>query len=407
MKQRIDSGNPACVAALLLSALLSLGGCSERVTGVLRAQPATANGGARVPILVATTRQADGTMPDELFNGERGTRMAFADITISIPPDANRQIGEVQWPASIPGDPSREFVSFRTDKIDLATARVRFAERLAKPGVRGRALIFVHGFNNRFDDAVLRFAQIVHDSRAPAVPVLFTWPSRGSIFAYAYDRESANYSRDALASVLQSLSDSPNVTEIGILAHSMGNWLTLEALRTMSLKNGRVHPKIRDVMLAAPDVDVDVFRTQLSVLGKPAPRMTLFISQDDQALRASRRLWGDLPRLGAIDPKAEPYRAELAAAGITVVDLTALKTGDSLAHGKFAESPDVVRFIGARLASGQQITEGRSTLSDRLIEGTSEVGGALGGIAARVVTAPVAIVERAGARAGERRRERE
>jgi esterase/lipase superfamily enzyme len=385
-----------------LIAVLALGGCSERATGVLRAQPATASGGTHIPILVATTRQADSSSPDELFNGERGPRMAFADITISIPPDENRQIGEVQWPVSFPGDPTREFVSLRADTIDLATARARFTERLRKPGVKGRALIFVHGFNNRFDDAVLRFAQIVHDSKAPAVPVLFAWPSRGSIFAYAYDRESANYSRDALASILQALSDNPNVTEIGILAHSMGNWVTLEALRTMSLKHGRVHPKIRDVMLAAPDVDVDVFRTQIAVLGKPAPRMTLFVSQDDQALRVSRRLWGDLPRLGAIDPKAEPYSAQLAAAGITVVDLTALKTGDSLAHGKFAESPEVVRFIGARLASGQQITEARSSLSERLIEGTSDVGSALGGIAARVITAPVAIVESA----GNRRRER-
>jgi esterase/lipase superfamily enzyme len=61
----------------------------------------------------------------------------------------------------------------------------------------------VHGFNNRFDDAVYRFAQIVHDSKVPAIPVLFTWPSRGEmkLRAYTYDRESANYSRDALESL--------------------------------------------------------------------------------------------------------------------------------------------------------------------------------------------------------------
>jgi esterase/lipase superfamily enzyme len=32
-------------------------------------------------------------------------------------------------------------------------------------------LVFVHGFNNRFEDAVYRFAQIVHDTRADVVPV--------------------------------------------------------------------------------------------------------------------------------------------------------------------------------------------------------------------------------------------
>ena len=55
---------------------------------------------------------------------------------------------------------------------------------------RRQVLVFIHGFNNRFEDAVFRFAQVVHDFDAPVVPVLFTWPSRGSVLAYGYDRES-------------------------------------------------------------------------------------------------------------------------------------------------------------------------------------------------------------------------
>ena len=59
-----------------------------------------------------------------------------------------------------------------------------------------RALVFVHGYNNRFDDAVFRFAQLVHDTNAAVVPVLFTWPSRANALSYGYDRESAGLSRD-------------------------------------------------------------------------------------------------------------------------------------------------------------------------------------------------------------------
>ena len=87
-----------------------------------------------------------------------------------------------------------------------------------------RVIVFIHGFNNRFDDAVYRFAQIVHDSEVKAVPVMFTWPSRGSVWAYGYDRESTNYSRDALEQLLQVLSKDPSVGEVSVLAHSMGNW---------------------------------------------------------------------------------------------------------------------------------------------------------------------------------------
>ena len=112
-------------------------------------------------------------------------------------------------------------------------------------------LIFVHGFNNRFDDAVYRFAQIVHDAKAPGIPVLFTWPSRGRIETsrLTYDRESANYSRDAFEELLTTLTANPNVKEINIVAHSMGNWVTLEALRGISIRSGKIGGKIRNVPL--------------------------------------------------------------------------------------------------------------------------------------------------------------
>src|SRR5690606_29795012 len=137
-----------------------------------------------------------------------------------------------------------------------------------------RVLVFVHGYNSGFEDAVYRFAQIVHDSGTDAIPVLFTWPSRGKLLAYNYDRESTSYSRDAFEEVLQALARDPSVDEVSILAHSMGNLLTLESLRQMSIRDRRVAPKIMNVMLAAPDVDVDVFRTQITRMGEPRPRFT-------------------------------------------------------------------------------------------------------------------------------------
>ena len=37
--------------------------------------------------------------------------------------------------------------------------------RLLNHSHEKEALVFVHGFNNRFEDAVYRFAQILHNSR--------------------------------------------------------------------------------------------------------------------------------------------------------------------------------------------------------------------------------------------------
>ena len=257
----------------------------------------------------------------------------------------------------------------------------------------GRVLVFVHGFNNRHEDAVYRFAQIVHDSKADAAPVIFTWPSRASILDYNYDKESTNYSRDALEELLRQAAAEPEIREIIIMAHSMGTWLAVETLRQMAIRDGRVHPKIDQVILAAPDLDVDVFGQQFRALGKDRPHFTLFVSQDDRALTLSRRISGNVDRLGQIDPAAEPYRTMLEKQGITVLDLTALKSGDRLNHGKFAESPDVVKLIGNRLIEGQTVTDSQVGIGERLgavALGTAQTVGSAASIA---VTTPIAVFD--------------
>ncbi|MCC6888624.1 MAG: alpha/beta fold hydrolase [Hyphomicrobiales bacterium] len=277
-------------------------------------------------MLIATTRERAIDDPGAMFSGERGNSDSFAAVTVSIPPDSNRQVGHVQWPSSVSGDLNRNFVTVAADLInDKATSNQALAA-MAKLTGKSKARVFVHGFNNRFDDAVYRFAQIVHDARAEGIPVLFTWPSRGEmrVTAYTYDRESANYSRDSLENLIDTLSANASIREINIVAHSMGNWVTLEALRGRSLRGGKVGAKIRNVMLVAPDVDVDVFRTQIRRLGSPRPRIMLFVSQDDKALHVSRRIWGDKPRLGDVNPAQEPYRSLLEQENIAVFDLTKL-----------------------------------------------------------------------------------
>ena len=151
------------------------------------------------------------------------------------------------------------------------------------------------------------------------------------MLAYGYDRESTAYSRNALENVLKAFARDPAVGEISILAHSMGNSLALETLRQMAIRDGRVAPKIRNVLLAAPDVDVDLAREAIVDMGPKSnrPSFTLFVSQDDRALAMSRRVWGSEARLGAINPDQEPYRTQLEQASVTVLDLTKLKAGDA------------------------------------------------------------------------------
>lgn len=292
----------------------------------------------------------------------------------------------------LPPDPSTDFATLKADQIDRAAAEKWLSAKVRKSR-DGSVVVFIHGFNTQFEDAVFRFAQIVHDSNLDSVPILATWPSRGSLFAYGYDRESTNYTRNAVEQLFQYLARDPEVKDVSILAHSMGNWLALESLRQMSIRNGGLPDKFKNVMLAAPDVDIDVFRSQIADMGRTRPRFTLFVSRDDRALAVSRRVWGDVSRLGAIDPEQSPYKEVLDKNKITVIDLTKIKAGGELHHTKFAESPQIVQLIGRRLSTGQALTDSPNGLGDTIVAATAGAAHTVGTAAGLVISAPVAIAD--------------
>ena len=323
-------------------------GCVHRpAQGVLTPTTQQVEGNARVPILVATTRKKAVEDPGSMFGGERADTLSYAAITVSIPPD--RKVGHVQWPTSLPGDAKRDFVTVSADYIDQRAFAAQIAET-ARRTKQPRVLIFVHGFNNRFDDSVYRFAQIVHDSKAEAVPVLFTWPSRGNVQlkSYTYDRESANYSRDALEGLIDQIASYPHIKEVHLLAHSMGSHVTLEALRGRSMRRAPGGDKVKQAMLVAPDIDVDVFRATLKRMGPNRPKMLLFASRDDGALALSKNIWGGVDRIGEVGA-SEPYRTEFEQQKIAVYDLTPLQSKGSSAHSRaFDDIGDVMELVRQR-----------------------------------------------------------
>lgn len=383
---------PGCAIFCLLALTTLIAGCSGRPYGTLIVGT-TAPGATQIDMLVATTRAPVLDPPGVMFGGARGKEIDFADIVVSIPPDRERKPGDVELPSPPPGDPRHDFVTLRADRMDLAQARANFNARVARtPG--HKVLIFVHGFNTRFEEAVYRFAQIVHDAHVDVAPVLFTWPSGGNFTDYVYDRDSAMFSRDAFETLLQALVKNPNVGSISILAHSMGNYLAIETLRQMAIREHGLPSKIQDVMLASPDIDVDVFRRQIAEIdaGSRKAQFTLFVSRDDRALGLSSFLARDSMRLGALDPAKEPYRSILEQANVNVVDLTNFVSNDFTNHGKFA-SGEVVAAIGDRLAHGQGLTDANTGLAESLGAFTHGAIDVAAGVAAEAVNAPTQLVD--------------
>ncbi len=333
-------------------------------------------------MLAATTR-AVADDPAVLFTGERGDGVSFASIAVSVPP--GREVGTLQWPRSAPGNPATDFTVTSVNRLDETQTRAWFDQRGAK---KRRVFVFVHGFNTSFERAVFRFAQLAYDSDAEAAPVLFSWPSRGRLLDYKRDNDNATYSRSDLARLLQTAAASPKVGEITLLAHSLGSWVAVEAVRQLALQPGGTPTKLRNLILASPDLDVGVFRRQVEDMGPRRPQITLFVASTDRALQLSSFLTRGMTRLGSIDAGREEYQAQIGGLkGVTVLDLTALQSNDRINHDLYAQSPTVVRLIGDRLIRGQVIT-------DQSVDVLSPAE-ALGSAAGMVVSAPILVFQAA------------
>ena len=269
-------------------------------------------------------------------------------------------------------DADSHFTVSASRAMDPTEFKAEIASHLSgRIGSNRDVLLYVHGFNTSYDEARFRLAQVVTDGRFGGVPVLFTWPASGSLFDYEAAKESASASRDALAQLLLELGATPDVGKIHILAHSMGTWLTMEALREDAIAGKPdLDGKLGDVMLAAPDIDVTVFRKQIA---KIDPRhISVLVSVNDKALTLSRHLAGDRPRLGALNPKDPADKAVLDQLGVGVYDLAGDETS-FIGHGTYASAPEVVQrigaTIGARRAADGDVTAvlGDRPVSDKVV----------------------------------------
>jgi esterase/lipase superfamily enzyme len=373
------------IAAAMLAAAPVLAGCAGghpgRLLDAVGAEPAEILATHRV--FVATTRaRADDRK--EVFSGERSPALNFARVDVTIP--KIHAPGQVEQPtSSARRDPARHFAA---GEVALYTSGQGFSNGLGESlkKTHGRALVFVHGYRTPFDNSVYRTGQIIHDSGYLGTPVLFSWASTGRTVDYIYDNNSATVARDGLEETLRILRKA-GATRIDIVAHSMGNWLTMETLRQLALAGERdLGGSLGDIILASPDIDVDVFKSQLRRIGKVAWPISVIVSRDDRALLASSIIAGNRPRVGDYGGDAE-----LAGLGVTVVDISGVSSGDSLNHAKFADNPLMVQLLGQRLNEDDEFGSG-DDVSRRIENLAQGLGQTIGSAAEIIITTPFEVI---------------
>ena len=318
---------------------------------------------SRHRLFITTTRKATEVV-GAFYSSDRAPELGLASVDVTVPP--NHVLGQLERPQRLPPDPRTEFavvdpVIYRSDASFISEINRELATR--PPGQR-KLLLFVHGYNTTTSDAILRLTQFVEDTGYQGVPVLFTWASAARTSRYVYDLNSALVARVKLKEMADILART-RAEDVDVLAHSMGAFLTMEGL-VDAQQSGSLgkRKKIDHIILASPDVDIDLFRTQLGLL-PPVIRMKMYvlISKDDSALRVSRLIAGGVPRVGDADP------AELEKLGLTVIDLSEIADSSSGSHSKFAGSPEVVRLIGVGLNSAGHFGESTTPGLDKILAG--------------------------------------
>ena len=376
---------------LVVMALVALGGCSSQ--RALMPAPNLYQGdqapplfgdlpaelrSSEIDLLFVTDRKPERDADGRFRYGyERSASTAFGSATVSLSPDLpwedlerasleedrstkiTLDVTSIEETGRFPPTPwpvtrTEDGLVIRPDvKEDIhrvaGQLRAELKRRLdlsPKPEV----ILFVHGFNNQFEDAAETLAEIWHFLGREHVPVLYTWPAgRGGMRGYTYDRESGEFTIFHLKNVLRLLADMPEIEQVHLVAHSRGTDVLTTAVRELLL-TGRAaghdnheQYRIANVVLAAPDLDIDVTLQRLAAeqLNEELGDVTIYTSQSDRAIGAAQSLFKSRERVGRVDFEdvATERVDDLAVLdGLSFVDLK--ERADRTGHGYFHSSPE-------------------------------------------------------------------
>lgn len=360
---------------------------------------------SQMKIMYATDREPkrneDGSFG---YGSGRSASVAFGTATVSIKGEPSwkefaamslqssrskkleMHMGNITEESRLP--PTPHPASFIDGKIQISQERLteareveakmnaRVSEMLAEAS-RKEVVIYIHGYNNDFDDATYQLAELWHFLGRKHVPVLYTWPAGhdgiSGLRGYNYDRESSEFTIYHLKQFLKSLGRMDEIEKIHIIAHSRGTDVLVNAMREVILeiraagKDPIEELRIANIILAAPDISYDVILQRVvaehTVAG--VEQATVYASPGDKAIRISEWLYGGFARVGHMD--SGEVRAKLNQEQIeyigehSSVKLIEFKgKSDKVGHSYFssngAVSSDLITLIntGARAGSPER-----------------------------------------------------
>jgi esterase/lipase superfamily enzyme len=317
----------------------------RRGTNYYRKKPSPdASSGAQhstVRVFYGTDRKSTGNQNPKLMFGPGRGGLTYGICDVTLP--STHKIGEMETPSwlrlEVTEDPAKHII-LAAVKQQRAADFYRDVQDLFSAAGKKNAFIFVHGYNVSFEDAARRTAQLAYDLRFPGAPVFFSWPSQATYLGYPVDENNVEFARSDLRDFIRDFANTSKADSIYLIAHSMGNRALTGALGELYKSEPKVASQIKEVILAAPDIDSDVFKRDIvPALSGNGQSVTLYASSGDWALKASKK-WHGYPRAGDSGDQI------IVVPQLVTIDASGVET-DLFGHGYFADSPSIVTDIGA------------------------------------------------------------
>lgn len=302
-----------------------------------------------IPVHYATDRNLNPDRPPASRYGAERSDLTYGTCDVSIP--KIHALGHVErpsiWKLEFSENPARHILLRELTVQDRDAFFTGVRDRILSSAARN-AFIFIHGYNVTFADAALRTAQMAFDLGFEGAPVFYSWPSQGSLPAYPVDESNVEWTQADLGIFLADFAARSDADSIFLIAHSMGNRALTRAFVSLLAEKPELKARFREVILAAPDIDAEVFKRDIAPKFVDAGvSLTLYASSQDKALVASRTFHG-YPRAGDSGDRL------VVMPGIETVDATHVDSEDWLLGHSYYGSRSILSDLFYLIKNGHR-----------------------------------------------------
>jgi esterase/lipase superfamily enzyme/FixJ family two-component response regulator len=260
-------------------------------------------GAARIVNLFYVTdreRLADASDGSARYGSQAHNDLEAGQCTVRVP--ESHVVGALETPSllrlQLTAQPEKHFVVRKT--AALATRLLARRGQLSHVNRLGQRidansalLLYVHGFNLDFENAMLRAAQISFDLGISVMA--YCWPSQGSVTAYIADQQAATRSAQHFASLLDELSDMRAL--LHIWADGLGAQLVVE-----SAQHAHHAGRVQQLVFTRADVGADTLAAAAPALGRLARNVTHYVSTRDPVSAIAQQVNGHQRAATAVRP---------------------------------------------------------------------------------------------------------